>query len=246
MAKEIKNKIVDFNSTLTSIIDLIGTISGSYELQILALFPILFEKRVLNLIEKNEDYYQEVYNELKKIIEETCDETYNKILANRRHLADFFKEVSMKIMYEYETILSLNDIPQLFLQKIANEKKFNNIYNITKDDVNFLNNLFLNIFQKHLIGNQKLCHFLNTNAILKQNELLNLLQKDINQLKIAFNENIKSDEGFEIHEKNNESVEAKIKQNEMLATSKFTVINNGYIGTQKTVSIETINGDINL
>lgn len=55
-----------------------------------------------------------------------------------------------------------------------------------------------------------------------------------------------SDEGFEIHEKNNESVEAKIKQNEMLATSKFTVINNGYIGTQKTVSIETINGDINL
>lgn len=44
MAKEIKNKIVDFNSTLTSIIDLIGTISGSYELQILAFFPILFEK----------------------------------------------------------------------------------------------------------------------------------------------------------------------------------------------------------
>lgn len=263
MDEKFKKKVTDFSSTLTSITGLIGAASGSCELQAFSFLPTIFEKRILNLIEKNENYNNEIYSELKKLIEETCNETYDEILKQRSNLADFFKDVSMRIMYDYETISSINDISHLVLQKITTEKTEKNIYNITHNDVAFLNNVFLHNFQKNLSNCQKLYNFLNTNDILKNSEFINSIKEDLNHVTIKlnkiekdieksiamtneFNENIKADVGVESHKEIDESTEMIMGQNEKFVTSKFTVINNGCIGTQKTVNIETVNGNINL
>lgn len=187
MNENFKEIVSNISLAMSSSIGIMGAYSGNVMLQVLAFFPALLEKSILNFCAKKASYSNDLRNELNQAVYNACKETYSIISKSDKSLAKFFENVSMRIEHEYSNDDSILHSDERLKQIINDEIKWQEDYIPSNKDIEQIMQLYLENFESNIENNYILRINLIESSVFEQNKLIKEMQDEFFLLKDEIN-----------------------------------------------------------
>lgn len=165
MTEKKKRDLIEKSAlTASTITGILGVITGMPAVQVIAYFPAIVEKVILEQCDKKENIERSLHSDLKSAINGTCIEVQNKIESISTELSKFFNTTSMSIVKDTQFIFSFESMEEWIRGTLKKEKKWE-CPEITEKDMEMIIELFLEKFVVQLLQYPKLVDFLTVNAV---------------------------------------------------------------------------------
>ena len=124
-AKETTQKIIEKTALAASTVTgIMGAITAIPAVQVVAYFPAVVEKVILEQCGKKGTFERKLQEDLKAVISDTCREVQSKIDSISAELAKFFHTTSMKIVNDTRFLFSAEAIERWIRDVMKEEKKW--------------------------------------------------------------------------------------------------------------------------